>query len=297
MPISLEKPLLQARSKPSRPKRLAVESDMTARTNNLDSDIDMLCSIFERLLSPLGYCLQTQADRDLSGRFVRSMAKHSRCFQSQLGQDVLVDTLMDGTPGFFVEFGALDGLNLSNTQFLEASRKWTGILAEPARGCHDALRSNRPNARIDTRCVWSTSGEKMEFVETEEVHLSTLAQFVSADAHASIREMAAGKYDVETVSLNQLLRESECPKQFDFLSVDTEGSEFDILAAADFDEFHPRIIAVEHNYQPSRQDIYSLLTKQGYQRVLTDLSWWDDWYVDEKTLETALARFKKRGWP
>lgn len=225
------------------------------------------------------------------------MAKHSRCFQSQLGQDVMVDMLLGGRSGFFVEFGALDGLNLSNTQFLEASRKWTGILAEPARGCHDALRSNRPNACIDTRCVWSTSGQRMEFVETEEVHFSTLAEFVSADAHSSKRETDAGKYDVETVSLNQLLRENKCPKRFDFLSVDTEGSEFDILAAADFDEFHPRIIAVEHNYQPIRQDIYSLLTKRGYQRVMTDLSWWDDWYVDEKTLESALTRFRKRGWP
>lgn len=257
----------------------------------------MLSSVVERLLSPFGYCLHRQVDRDLSRRFIRSMATHSRCFQSQLGQDLMVDTLMGGGSGFFVEFGALDGLNLSNTQFLEASRKWTGILAEPARGCHDALRSNRPNARIDTRCVWSTSGKKMEFVETDEVHFSTLAEFVSGDAHASTREKNTGKYEVETVSLNQLLRENECPKQYDFLSVDTEGSEFEILAAADFDEFHPHIIAVEHNYQPARQDIYSLLTKRGYQRVMTDLSCWDDWYVDEKTLESALARFQEWGWP
>ncbi|MEI7932321.1 MAG: methyltransferase, partial [Alphaproteobacteria bacterium] len=73
---------------------------------------------------------------------------------------------------FFVEFGATDGVALSNTLMLERELGWSGILAEPARGWHAALRQNRRGV-IDTRCVWKASGETIDFIEPAEGSFST----------------------------------------------------------------------------------------------------------------------------
>ena len=72
---------------------------------------------------------------------------------SQLKQDLFV-LLETGFKrgGYFVEFGATNGIDLSNTYLLEREFGWTGILAEPATAWHEALQRNR-NAIIDTDCV------------------------------------------------------------------------------------------------------------------------------------------------
>ena len=65
------------------------------------------------------------------------------------------------------------------------------------------------------------------------------------------------------------------------MSVDTEGSEFEILSAFDFDRWDVRAISVEHNHTGVREQLYELLSARGYRRELTDLSQFDDWYVKE----------------
>ena len=55
--------------------------------------------------------------------------------------------------GFFVEFGATDGIEGSNTYFMEKTLGWSGILAEPGRCWHERLNDNR-TAYISHKCVW-----------------------------------------------------------------------------------------------------------------------------------------------
>ena len=86
-------------------------------------------------------------------------------------------------------------------------------------------------------------------------------------------------YSVETISLNDLLKTHKTPYEIDFLSIDTEGSEFEILSTFDFREHVFRVICVEHNYSKNRQRIFELLTREGYKRVLEELSMADDWYT------------------
>ena len=63
------------------------------------------------------------------------------------------------------------------------------------------------------------------------------------------------------------------------MSIDTEGSEYDILSSFDFSKYQFRIITCEHNFTAERQKIFSLLTEKGYMRKLRGLSLFDDWYV------------------
>ena len=69
------------------------------------------------------------------------------------------------------------------------------------------------------------------------------------------------------------------PKEIDYLSIDTEGSELEILNAFDFSRYDTSIITVEHNYTENRKKIHSLLSRNGYERVFEQYSQFDDWYV------------------
>ena len=81
------------------------------------------------------------------------------------------------------------------------------------------------------------------------------------------------------MSLNDLLAHWDAPRRIDYPSIDTEGSELDILTAFDFDAWDVRLITVEHNHGPQRQGLIELLTAKGYRRKFKHLSGVDDWYV------------------
>ena len=179
--------------------------------------------------------------------------------------------------GYFVEFGATNGINLSNSFLLEKHYGWSGILAEPARSWHPTLIKNR-NVIIETKCVWSCSGDFVLFNETEVGELSTVDSLSAKDMHSDLRRKGQ-KYEVETVSLEDLLICHNAPKYIDFLSIDTEGSEFEILNSFSFEKFTFGFICCEHNYTPNRDLVFNLLTNNGYIRVFSDFSKFDDWYV------------------
>jgi FkbM family methyltransferase len=194
--------------------------------------------------------------------------------QSQLRQDVYA-LQCNGfkRDGYFVEFGATNGVNLNNTWLLEKAFGWRGIVAEPARGWQKELAENR-DCVIDHRCVWSKTGERLSFTEAPRGENSALSSFVRPR-----RRLRGQQYDVETVSLNDLLAQHDAPAEIDFASIDTEGSEFDILDAFDFDRWRFNLLCVEHNFAPQRADIKRLMERHGYMRVLEPISRFDDWYV------------------
>lgn len=199
--------------------------------------------------------------------------------RSQLRQDLFVLSETDFKKnGYFVEFGATNGVELSNTYLLETEFSWTGILAEPANAWKAKLRENRPDARIEDLCVWSDSVSTLMFNETEVPELSTLDSFSNKDDHRAIRKEGK-KYEVKTISLNDLLKKHLSPRFIDYLSIDTEGSEFEILKAFDFNSYHIGIITVEHNNTPNRERIFELLTHYGYRRKYESISHFDDWYI------------------
>lgn len=208
--------------------------------------------------------------------FLSSCYQNRRASHAQLFQDVLAHFISPKTHGFFVEFGATDGYFLSNTYFLEKQSFWKGILAEPAKTWSKKLKINRGACSIDFRCVWSRSGEQIDFVE------DTLPEISGVSTMLDKKRMSgnSSSYLVNTVALIKLLDEHQAPKYIDFISIDTEGSEFEILEHFDFSRYQFGLIAVEHNYQTEkREKIFSLLSKNHYQRIFQNLSAEDDWYV------------------
>lgn len=163
---------------------------------------------------------------------------------------------------------------------VRGSSGWTGIVAEPARIWHQALTKNRTCA-VDLRCVSAASGSQVKFLEVADPALSSTADYANCgDMHSQYRLTKSISYDVETVSLDDLLEQHNAPLEIGYMSIDTEGGEYDILNSFDFSRHKIHVISVEHNYrEPERSELFKLLTAHGYERKHEDLSRFDDWYV------------------
>jgi FkbM family methyltransferase len=197
----------------------------------------------------------------------------------QILQDLWVLFELDFKPGgYFVEFGAYDGIVHSNTKLLEDRFGWTGLLAEPNPDLAAGLREHRA-AIVDSRCVWDTTGDAVDLLITGDAELSTVADHAERDLHTESRRVTAVRtVTVPTVSLNDLLDEHSAPAEIDFMSVDTEGTELRILRSFDFARHRPRLVAVEHNGRTGGRRLDDLMAEQGYERRFRNLSDWDAWY-------------------
>jgi FkbM family methyltransferase len=197
--------------------------------------------------------------------------------KSQLHQDlwVLAETGRKRN-GIFVEVGAFDGIQHSNTYLLEKEFGWSGILVEPNPDCLASLRKHR-SAAISAKAI-SSERRTMSFVSVrEEPALSSLADHAWNDGH-STRRADSSVISVDAILLSDLLKEHGAIGHIDYLSLDTEGSEYDILSSFDFDQCEIDLISVEHNYTASEADIERLLRKASFKRVYRRVARFDAWY-------------------
>ena len=204
---------------------------------------------------------------------------YTAIFQGQVMQDIWALYELDAKrDGYFVDFGATNGTTMSNSMVLERHFDWKGIVAEPNPTFHEALFRAR-SCHISTKCVHSATGETMDFI------CAARPMFSRLEAASDGLEFEEGGIDnrlaVDTITLNDLLDEYDAPAVIDFISIDTEGSELDIMSKFDFSPRHVRLFAIEHNHEERRDAILELMTAQGYVRRFPELSKFDDWYIHQ----------------
>lgn len=222
-------------------------------------------------------CLKRSNEDQL--KFIRYCIENAMLARSQFFQDLWVAWEL-GSPrsGFFVEFGAANGRHASNTHYLEKELGWRGILSEPARHWYPHIQNYR-NCYIDRRAVFSETGRKVIFVQPPIALHSTIAGYEGGDYAAATR-MEGERYEVETVSLSDLLAHWNAPLRIDYISIDTEGSELDIIRPFDFARWDVRLFTIEHaGNAEKRAGILEVMTRNGYERKFANLSGDDDWYV------------------
>lgn len=193
-------------------------------------------------------------------------------YQGQIGADKWVVEFFNGKKnGFFVEAGAGDGIKFSNTYVLEKDLGWTGICIEP-----NSMFAELPNNR-KCQCVPYVLGGERKHVT-----------FVDRGYHSSVIEPGVSVLKtIKTCSipLGEVLEQFKAPYLIDYLSLDTEGSEYDILRTFPFKKHKFMLISVEHNNQfrldPTDQQrqnsIRWLLDDNGYKLDRTVEQ--DDWFV------------------
>lgn len=189
-------------------------------------------------------------------------------FYSQAGQDEWVYSLVDGK-GFYIDVGAYDGQESSNTAFLEYMASWDGICIEPNPDAFALLVKNR-----ECLCI--------NKVVTDYTGICSFGT-----------DRIGGPNQIPCDTLNNILASVDCPPLIDYLSLDIEGHELTVLQAFDFDYWQVKLITVEHNLYldgPAKKDaLFELLTTNGFTRVFEDVKCLDpyplyfnqpfeDWY-------------------
>jgi FkbM family methyltransferase len=193
--------------------------------------------------------------------------------RSQLRQDLnVLEKYKFKHNGYFVDIGASDGISLSNTYILEKDYGWTGICVEPILSDFIKLKECRNNSICVNNAVYNTSNLKMEFaikhfnmcsglVTTMDDKVIIDNKVYDRSVNHDLKEII----DVYTVTLNDLLDNYHAPKFIEYLSLDTEGSELEILKSINFNKYKFGVIDVEHNFvEPRRSQIRTLLENNGY---------------------------------
>jgi FkbM family methyltransferase len=239
-------------------------AEMNARLNILKTEVELLhheLSLAQQR-NQLNQTNLTFSNENQSESFEEALKRRS---PSQLGQDLWVlERSSYKRGGFFVEFGATDGVVLSNTLLLEREFGWHGICAEPNPKFYHALQTNR-RCILSNACVGAYTGEEVDFILADAY--GGMDRYADEDFHADKRAAYRDMGEVikvSTTSLDDLLRKLGAPRDIDYLSIDTEGSELKILEAFPYDSWNIRLITVEHNFTPARVHIRRLLEKQGY---------------------------------
>jgi FkbM family methyltransferase len=223
--------------------------------------------------------------------FINSLENKSKIIRSQLLQDAFAEFIIgDRYSKTFLEFGATDGIHLSNSYMLENNFNWNGVLAEPSPQWHEKLKSIRPNTKILTKCIWKSSGEKLDFFVSDVGVLSTLSDFKESDissmpGNAKTRVENGKTIKVDTISINDVMEKNFNRQAPSYISIDTEGSEYEILKSFDFEKYRPVVFTIEHNFTNLQNKIDKIMESNGYVRVFRKITAFDSWYVVNETLD------------
>lgn len=144
---------------------------------------------------------------------LRNLNKFRKNIHSQEGEDGIIEFLcskLSLSKSWCVEFGAWDGIHLSNTRLLITEKEWSAVLIEgDETRFHSLTEEYKNNARVYPLCAF------------------------------------VGFHNDDPNSLNRLLKTTPIPKNFDLLSIDVDGNDYYIWKA--FTEYSPAIVIIEAN--------------------------------------------------
>jgi len=198
--------------------------------------------------------------RSMSPTFATDPPKEELKSFSQLNQDLVVlSFLKNKESGYFVDLAANHWQVLSNTYRMEAFLKWQGICIEPHPMYLDGLLANR-KCKVFTCAVGSNDNEvvKFRFLEgADGVFAGVVGE--NLDNKGS----AATDKEVASVSLTTLLDFAKAPAVMDYLSLDVEGAEFQVVKGLDHAKYTFHVVTVER----PKQNTHHVLARAGYRFV------------------------------
>jgi FkbM family methyltransferase len=172
------------------------------------------------------------------------------------GLDKKMEAYLGYDGGYFVELGANDGVSQSNTLYFEKYRRWKGLLVEPAPHNYLKCRANRSPSNSIHCAACVSFGYKGEFVRIAYSNLMSTPLGLATDIADPLAHARSGKaflgqsedvfeYGAVARTLNDLLGEAGAPATIDFLSLDVEGAELEVLQGIDHDAYRFKFMLVE----------------------------------------------------
>jgi hypothetical protein len=196
--------------------------------------------------------------------------KNHKKSNSQIFQDLFVLYYTKNKKnGFFIEIGGGNGFDLSNTYLLEKKFKWHGIICEPNKKLQKNILNLR-SAKLIKEPITGKCLKNINFYENTDLYQSSIIK--TNNFEEVIKK--------NSLCLNHLLKDFKSNKVIDYISIDTEGNEVEILKNFNFKKFEVKIFTVEHNFNKiNRKEILRIMKKNKYTRVHENISYMDDWYI------------------
>jgi FkbM family methyltransferase len=193
-------------------------------------------------------------------------------FYSQFNQDNYLETnIFKGYKnGFYVDVGAHDGMCINNTLYFEKNNNWTGINIEPIKKVFDNLVMNRPN-NINLNCAVCNNDGETDFLCN-----TGYSEMISGiKDNIDIRHLHRLEYEnmhiggtTETIKVNTKKLETICDENnishINYLSIDVEGAEFEVIKSINFDKVFIDVIGFENNYNDVSIPIVNFLQNKGF---------------------------------
>jgi FkbM family methyltransferase len=189
-------------------------------------------------------------------------------------EDVVLQRAFAGqAAGFYIDVGANDPVWGSVTKHFY-DQGWRGIDIEPAPGLGARLRAERPEDIVLSVGVADKEGQ-LRLFEPEDPAFCALATFVpqEAEAHRISRGLSFRETQVPVTTLRRICDE-HVRGPIDFISIDVEGGERQVLLGADLRRFRPRVLLIEATKPmvqvPTHESFEDLLLQAGYRFALYD---------------------------
>ena len=173
---------------------------------------------------------------------IKTELKKFKNFNAYLGLDKKMLNYINYQNGFYIECGANDGINQSNTWFFEKKLNWKGLLIEPNPKVFEELKKNRSNKNYFSRFLITSFKKKSSFVKMIDGKDSLKNRVVN-------REIKNFNHIyVKCKTLNQILKDIKAPKNIDFFSLDVEGEEWNVLNGINFNTYSFKFILIETRF-------------------------------------------------
>jgi FkbM family methyltransferase len=197
-------------------------------------------------------------------------------FQGEINQDLLAFLWFKGKrDGFYIDIGANDGVNSSNTYLFEKIG-WKGVCVEPIPELFRTLTENRKCDCYNV-AISDKNNDEAEFVKALGVEVLSGLEKEMTESHKERIFREKGEIQtikVKTITFNELMSNHQNINYVDFLSVDVEGAEMSILKTIDFKKYKFGLISVENNEETpgDGERMRNYMLERGY-KMLTNLPW------------------------
>jgi FkbM family methyltransferase len=163
---------------------------------------------------------------------------------SKINRIIVDEYFRDKEKGFFIETGSCDGIFQSNTYYLETELNWSGLLIEPNPDYAKECVINRPKSKV-YECALVSFDFKKECTTLYSIAMKgAMGTIENRGMWINEKENFIVHDKISVRTLTSILDEVQ-PKEIDFLSLDVEGYELNVLMGIDFEKYKPKVIVVE----------------------------------------------------
>jgi FkbM family methyltransferase len=216
---------------------------------------------------------------------------HTGPYHSQFREDRLLEQIFRGKKtGQCVEVGAHDGITGSNT-FLFEKKGWKCVLVEPVPELCERIRQFRTGAVFNCAASSST-GEAAFYIADAIESWSALHLTASRKEHFTAGKTALREIKVMKRKLDDILDEAGV-SEVDFISIDVEGHELEVLKGFSTERFRPRILIIEDNGESEHSEVPEYMEGKGYMKFFrTGVNDWYGMRFDPVVTPECAARLK-----